>query len=275
MTGKRASHFFFLFSYAKNTTHIEKNVKLKRVNRAFKTLQMAKLLNPGLILKWTQLRQTAFLDFIRPRCWTLAWSWNELTLLTYGHIAESWPDLEMNSAQAAFLDFVRPRCWTLAWSWNELTLLTYGHVAESWPDLEMNSAQAAFLDLVRRRCWTLVWSWNELALLTYGHVVEPWPDLEMNSAQAYRLFRLRMATLLNPSLILKWTHIAEPWPDLEMNSAQVAFLDFVLPRCWILAWSWNELSSGSLFRIGTATLLNPGHDLEMNSAQWKVVGNFL
>ena len=29
-----------------------------------------------------------------------------------------------------------------------------------------------------------------------------------------------------------------------MNSAQVAFLDFERPRCWILAWSWNELSSG-------------------------------
>ena len=55
----------------------------------------ATLLNPGLILKWTHVAH------IRPRCWTLVWSWNELTLLTYGHVAESWPDLEMNS-----------RCWT-------------------------------------------------------------------------------------------------------------------------------------------------------------------
>ena len=68
----------------------------------------------------------------------------------------------------------------------------------------------------------------------------------------------RTATLLNPGLILKWTHVAEPWPDLEMNSGQVAFLDFVRPRCWILAWSWNELSSGGLFWLRTAMLLNPG-----------------
>ena len=43
-----------------------------------------------------------------------------------------------------------------------------------------------------------------------------------------------------------------------MNSAQVGFLDLVRPRCWILALSWNELSSGRLFRLWTATLLNPG-----------------
>ena len=114
--------------------------------------------------------QVAFLDFVRPRCWTLAWSWNELTLLTFGHIAEPWPDLEMNSRcslTATLLNpglilkwthvaHVRPRCWTLVWSWNELMLLTYGHVAEPWPDLEMNSAQVAFLDFVRPRCWTVV-----------------------------------------------------------------------------------------------------------------------
>ena len=38
----------------------------------------------------------------------------------YGHVAEPWPDLEMNLAQVAFLDFERPHCWILAWSWNEL-----------------------------------------------------------------------------------------------------------------------------------------------------------
>ena len=43
-----------------------------------------------------------------------------------------------------------------------------------------------------------------------------------------------------------------------MNSAQVDFLDFVRPRCWILALSWNELSSGRLFRLWTSMLLNPG-----------------
>ena len=51
--------------------------------------------------------------------------------------------------------------------------------------------------------------------------------------------------------------VVESWPDLEMNSAQVAFLDFIRPRCWTLALSWNELSSGSFFRLRTATLLNP------------------
>ena len=50
--------------------------------------------------------------------------------------------------------------------------------------------------------------------------------------------------------------VFESWPDFEMNSAQVAFLDFERPRCWTLAWSWNELSSGSLFRLRTAMLLN-------------------
>ena len=35
-----------------------------------------------------------------------------------GHV-ESFPDLEMNSAQ---VDFGRPRCWILALSWNELSL---------------------------------------------------------------------------------------------------------------------------------------------------------
>ena len=117
------------------------------------------------------------------------------------------------------------------------------HVVEEWPDIEMNSAQAAFLDFVRPRCWTLAWSWNELSSGSF--------------------FRLRTATLLNPDLILKWTQLRQLFytsygHDLEMNSAQAAFLEFVRPRCWTLAWSWNELGSGSLFRLCTATLLNPG-----------------
>ena len=75
-----------------------------QANRLFR-LRTATLLNPGLILKWTNVAH------VRPCCWTLVWSWNELTLLTYGHVVESWPDLDMNSAQVAFLDFVRPCCW--------------------------------------------------------------------------------------------------------------------------------------------------------------------
>ena len=79
--------------------------------------------------------QVAFLDFVRPRCWTLAWSWNELTLLTFGHIAEPWPDLEMNSRCSLTATLLNPGLT----SWSELTLLTYGHVVEPWSDLEMNS----------------------------------------------------------------------------------------------------------------------------------------
>ena len=109
----------------------------------------------------------------------------------------------------------------------------------------MNSAQAAFLHFVRPR------SWNELISGSF--------------------FRLRMATLLNPDLILKWTQLRQLFytlysHDLEMNSAQAAFLDFVRPRCWTLAW-WNELSSGSLFRLRTANVVADFPDLEMNSAQ--------
>ena len=107
MTGENVRIFSFLFSYAKNTTHIEKTVKLKRVNRAFKTLQTAKLLNPGLILKWTHVAHA------RPCCWTLVWSWNELALLMLLN-----PGLILKWTHVAH---VRPRCWTLAWSWNELS----------------------------------------------------------------------------------------------------------------------------------------------------------
>ena len=50
-----------------------------------------------------------------------------------------------------------------------------------------------------------------------------------------------------------------------MNSAQVAFLDFERPRCWILALSWNELNSGSFFRLRTATFWTSGQKWCMHS----------
>ena len=100
-----------------------------------------------------------------------------------GHV-ESFPDLEMNSAQ---VDFERPRCWILALSWNELssgrlwmsTLLNHGLILK-WTQLRL-----LFLDFERPRCWTQVLSWNELS--------------------SGRLFRLWTSKLLNPGLILKWT----------------------------------------------------------------------
>ena len=52
-----------------------------------------------------------------------------------------------------------------------------------------------------------------------------------------------------------------------MNLAQVDFLDFERPRCWILALSWNELSSVRLFRILNVHVVESCPYFEMNSAQ--------
>ena len=210
---KKVRIFSFLFSYAKNTTHIEEN------QSEVSQLSIQDSSNGKVVESWPDLEmnsaQVAFLDFERPCCWILAWSWNELSS---GSLFRPWTATLLNPGlilKWTHVAHVWPRFWTLVWSWNELVLLTYGHVVESWPDLEMNSRCSRTATLlnpglilkwtrvahVRPRCWILAWSWNELTLLTYGHVVEPWSDLEMN------LRCSRTATLLNPGLILKWTQL--------------------------------------------------------------------